>query len=261
MNIELSVIPFLALFYREIRRFMKVFIQTILTPLVTASLYFLIFGLSLDVQLADGTPYLAFLIPGVVMMGCLNNSFQNTSSSVVSSKFTGELEDYKVAPLGSQQFVWALSFGGLIRGVIVSVVTFLVGQLFYYNSYDRFLSVIHPFYLFFFLLVGGLSFAKLGLSVAIWARTFDQMMAVNGFLITPLIYLGGVFFSLETLSNFWQQVSMFNPLLYLINGVRYAILGHSDVSVGVAIVVVVLTLGVFHLLALYSMKAGAFFRW
>ena len=258
---DLRWTPFIMLCYREIRRFMKVLIQTVLTPIMNSSLYFLIFGLSLNITIPGVSSYLAFLIPGLVMMGCLNNSFQNASSSVVSSKFSGELEDYKAAPLSHQQFIWALAFGGVVRGFLVAIIIFAVGQGFYYIHYSHFFFIAHPLILFFFLLVGGLSFAKLGLSVAIWSKTFDQMSAVGNFIITPLIYLGGVFFSIDRLPEFWQQVSKFNPLFYLINGVRYGVLDQSDVSMASAILIATFSLACFHILALYSLKKGSFVRW
>ena len=115
---NLRWVPFCSLFHREIARFCKVLVQTVVTPLINSSLYLLIFGVSLGKSIDMGSlSYLAFLIPGLVMMGCLNNSFQNSSSSVVSSKFSGDLEDYRVSPLSNQQVVWALSFGGLVRGL------------------------------------------------------------------------------------------------------------------------------------------------
>ena len=261
MKAELHFTPFLSLFHRELRRFMKVIVQTVLTPLVTSSLYLLIFGLSLGIQSPNDQSYLAFLIPGLVMMGCLNNAFQNASSSVVSSKFSGEFEDYKVSPLSYQQFIWALSFGGVARGILVGVITFLVGQVFHYHVHNEWLHLTHPFILLFFLIVGGLSFAKIGLSVAIWSKTIDQMSAIGTFIITPLIYLGGVFFSLETLPDFWKEVSKMNPLLYLVNGVRYGILGQSDVHIGTAMIVSLTTLFIFHLIALQTTKNSRSFRW
>lgn len=255
--------PFWVFLIKEIRRFMKVLVQTILTPLITSSLYLLIFGVSLGahIQMDGGISYIAFLIPGLVMMGCLNNAFQNASSSVVSSKFSGELEDYRVSPLSNRQIIWALAFGGLIRGLIVGSITFLMGQLFYFNINGEFLAVAHPLYLLFFIVVGGCAFAMLGLSVAFWAKTFDQMSAVGSFVLTPLIYLGGVFFSLKGLHPVWQSVSKFNPLLYLINGVRYGILGQSDVEVGLACMVSLLTLFLFYWVSYYSLSRGSFVRW
>lgn len=260
---ELTWTPFITLYVREMKRFMKVIVQTVFTPLVTASLYLLIFGVSLgkNITISAGSSYLAFLIPGLVMMSVLNNAFQNSSSSIVAGKFSGDLEDWKVVPLSNQQIVWALSIGGLTRGLIVGFITFTVGTVFYLFMQHEFLIPAHFGWLLFFLAVGGLSFAKLGISVAFWAKTFDQLSAVGTFMLLPLIYLGGVFFSLEGLHPFWQAVSKFNPVLYFINGVRYGIIGHSDVDVYMAATVSLGALVVFHFLGLRSLKNAQFQRW
>jgi ABC-2 type transport system permease protein len=258
-----SFSPFWTLYVREMKRFMKVMFQTVVTPLVTATLYLLIFGVSLggSIDLPGGLPYMAFLIPGLIMMSVLNNAFQNSSSSIVSGKFSGDLEDLRVVPLGTHQILWAMSIGGLTRGVIVGVVTFIVGEVFYYVVEGSILPVAHPAWLIFFLIVGGLSFAKLGVPVAFWARSFDQVSAVGSFVLLPLIYLGGVFFSLENLHPFWKLLSSFNPVLYFINGVRYGLLGTSDVNVYSAAAVSLSAMVLFHLVALRSLKTGNYQRW
>lgn len=260
---DASLTPFLSLFRREIARFLKVIVQTVITPFVNATLYLMIFGVSLGSQIVLGNQlhYMAFLIPGLVMMSCLNNSFQNTSSSIISSKFSGDLEDLKVAPFSPAQILWALNLGALVRGFLVGSVTFLVGELCYRFMYGEFLAIAHPFDLIGFLVVGSLAFANLGILVAFWAKTFDQLSAVTGFILQPLIYLGGVFFSVDNLPGFWKAVSLVNPLLYMINGVRFGILGTSDVEPLRAIVV---TLGAYiflHFLAMRSLKHGSFQRW
>ncbi len=257
------LIPFYALLRREIARFLKVAIQTILTPLITTTLYLLIFGVSLgaNVQLASGLSYLAFLIPGLLMMSVLNNSFQNSSSSIVSGKFSGDLEDLKVVPLSPRQILWAVSLGGLMRGLTVGFVTFLVGEAFYYFSTGAFLPIANGPVLILFLIIGGICFAQLGLAVAFWAKTFDQMAAVGAFLLTPLIYLGGVFFSIEGLSPLWRGISLGNPLLYFINGVRWGVLGTADVPVSHSLGVSLVSLIIFQSIALYSLKHGEYSRW
>jgi len=254
---------FCMLYYKELRRFNKVVIQTVLTPLITSSLYLLIFGISLgkNIQLLNQIPYLAFIIPGLVMMGVLNNAYQNSSTSIISGKFSGDLQDLKVTPLGDHQIIWALGLGGLTRGLIVGGITFMVGQIFYYQIYKEFISVAHPFYLLIFVTIGGLTFAIMGLSVAFWAKTFDQLSAISSFLLTPLIYLGGVFFTLENLHPTWQALSKFNPLLYFINGVRMGILGHSDVNVSTALAVSLMFLVFVYFIALRSLKRASFARW
>jgi ABC-2 type transport system permease protein len=254
---------FLTLYVREMKRFMKVVFQTVFTPLVNSSLYLLIFGVSLgsSIKLESGISYLAFLIPGLVMMGVLNNAFQNSSSSIVSGKFSGDLEDLKVVPLTPQMIIWAMSIGGLTRGLIVGLITFLVGEVFRYVLEGQLSGIAHPFILLFFLAVGGLTFAKLGIAVAFWAKTFDQLSAIGAFVLIPLIYLGGVFFSIKGLHPFWQAIAGFNPVLYLINGVRYGLLGVSDVDVTTAAIVSIASMLVFHFLGLRALKAGSYTRW
>lgn len=258
-----ALAPFLTLYEREMKRFLKVIFQTIVSPLITATLYLLIFGVSLGgaIRLAGERSYMAFLIPGLVMMSVLNNAFQNSSSSVVSGKFSGDLEDLRIVPLGNHQILWALSLGGLTRGLIVGLITFLVGQIFFFIDEASLLSVAHPGWLAYFLIVGGLSFAKLGVPIAFWARSFDQVSAVGSFLLLPLIYLGGVFFSLESLHPFWKLVSKFNPVLYFINGVRYGILGTTDVDIWLCGVVSLGALILFHVVALRSLVTGSYQRW
>ena len=255
--------PFKSLLRREVHRFLKVAVQTVVTPLINSSLYLLIFGISLgkSIHVEGGGSYLAFLIPGLVMMACLNNSFQNSSSSIVGSKFGGDLEDFKAAPLTPQNLIWAYSLGALFRGLIVGLLTFAVGQIFFCVSEGQLLPIHNVFVLFLFLVIGSFSFAQLGICVAFWAKSFDQLSAVSGFILLPLIYLGGVFYSIGNLHPFWQAVSRANPLLYLINGVREGILGHSDVDLGVAFAVAFMGFLVTYGFAYYSLKRGSYLRW
>src|SRR4051812_46334631 len=236
--INLRWTPFLSLLKREVHRFVKVIVQTVITPFINSSLYLLIFGVSLgrNIQLKQNINYLAFLIPGLVMMGCLNNSFQNSSSSVVTARIGGDLEDFRASALSDQQMIWAFSLGGLLRGFIVGSITFFIGELFYLTSEGQWLAIEHPVQLLIFLVLGSLTFSKLGIAVAYWAKSFDQLSAVTGFILVPLTYLGGVFFSIEHLHPFWQRVSQLNPLLYFINGVRFSVLGTSDVDAWTAFV-------------------------
>ncbi len=260
---ELVWTPFFALFSREIQRFFKVLAQTIFIPAINSFIYLLIFGVSLgrNIQAPGGLSYLEFLIPGLIMMGCMNNSYQNGSSSLLGMKFGGEIIDIKASPLTIQHIIWAMSLGGLCRGLVVGLVVLVSGELFYYFYESSFLIPAHPFYFLFFCIIGGLTFTKLGIAVAFWAKTFDHVSAIGGFIILPLIYLGGVFFSLSNLSDFWVKVSYFNPLLYFINGVRYGVLGISDVPVGTALCVSLLALLLFHLTAVWTLKKGSYQPW
>ncbi len=255
--------PFITLYVRELKRFMKVSVQTVFSPLISSGLYLLIFGVSLgnSIDLGHNVTYLAFLIPGLVMMSVLNNAFQNSSSSIVSGKFSGDLEDWKISPLRESEILLALALGGLTRGLVVGVVTFLTGEAFYYFMNGELLPVVAPLWLLVFLLLGGSSFALFGVTIAFWARTFDQLSAVTSFILLPLIYLGGVFFSIETLHPFWKLISRLNPLCYFINGVRYGMLGMSDVGVYEAFIVSLIAFGAFYLLAHYSLKRASYARW
>lgn len=223
---------FIFLFKRECHRFFKVLVQTVLTPVISASLYLLVFGVSLGqhVDLA-GTRYLSFLIPGLMMMGLMNNAFQNSSSSLVSSKFTGDIEDLAVVPLTKAQIIWAMSLACVVRGAMVALTTFAVGQVFYVIQYQELLLPAHPIWLIYFIVMAGLVFGQIGLMAAFWARSFDQLSAISTFVILPLTYLGGVFISLDQLPNWWRSLSLVNPLFYFINGLRYSMLGKADLDV------------------------------
>jgi len=254
---------FITLFTREIKRFMKVMVQTVVTPFVSSFLYLLVFGVSLgsQVQVHGGVPYLAFLIPGLMMMGLMNNAFQNSSSSIVSSKFSGDLEDIRVAPITNQQIIWAMSLGGVVRGGLVALVTYVVGALFYYFQQGEILLIEHPLALMYFVIMGGLIFGMIGIAVAFWANSFDQLSAFSAFVLLPLTYLGGVFISVESLHPFWQTVAKLNPLLYLINGLRYGVLGVSDVEVSHSVILSMVGFVVFYGVSLWALRKGSFQRW
>jgi ABC-2 type transport system permease protein len=256
-------IPFFTLYNREIQRFMKVSVQTLFSPLISSGLYLLIFGVSLghSIQMNHGVSYLAFLIPGLIMMAVLNNSFQNSSSSIVSGKFSGDLEDWKVSPLRESEILGALALGGLTRGLAVGVVTFITGEVFHYFTNGGFIPISSIIWVLVFLFLGGLSFALFGVCVAFWAKTFDQLSAVTSFILLPLIYLGGVFFSISNLHPFWQALSRLNPLFYFINGLRYGLLGISDVDVWTAFGVSVLAFSCFYLIAYRALIKGSYSRW
>ncbi len=260
---ELVWTPFYALVLREVRRFLKVAVQTVFMPVVNSFLYLLIFGVSLGPRLAlsNEVSYLAFLIPGLVMMGALNNALMNSSSSIIIAKFSGELEDLRVAPLSPYNIIWAMAVGALFRGFVVGGITFLVGYGFYFYHHGALLTIAHPLALIFFLSVGCLAFGKLGIAIALWSKNFDHVSAITAFIVMPLLYLGGVFYSIHNLHPFWQLISKYNPLLYFINGVRYGILGMSDVDTMIAALVAIVTLLISHAMAIWSLQTGSYHRW
>lgn len=257
------MIIFFTLVKREIKRFFKVVIQTVISPIVSSFLYLLVFGVSLgsSVQLTSGVDYLSFLIPGLMVMGLINNAFQNSSSSVVTSKFSGDLEDIRVAPIPNSYIIWAMGLGGVFRGTIVALITGAVGTLFHYMQLQTWLAVEHPLWLIYFFLVGGLIFSFIGIFIAVLANTFDQLSAFSTFILLPLTYLGGVFISIQTLHPVWQMISKMNPLFYLINGFRYAIIGQADVSLSSAVVITLIGVMVTFAMAQFSLRRGSFARW
>jgi ABC-2 type transport system permease protein len=263
MSAEIGITPFRFLFKKEIQRFMKVIGQTVLTPLINSTLYLLIFGVSLggSVNLGKGIDYISFLIPGLVMMAALNNAYQNSSSSIVGSKFHGDLIDLRVVPISSQQIVWAMALGSLIRGFIVGIATFAVSEVFHYFTVGQLFVIQNPPLFLYFFCIGALCFAMLGIAVGFNATSFEKVNAIGSFVLLPLLYLGGVFFSVKQLHPFWQSISQLNPLLYMINGLRYSCVGISDVSIEVATGVAFLTFVVMFWIATRSVRYGSYTRW
>ena len=257
------MISFFTLLEREIKRFMKVIVQTLVSPMISSFLYLLVFGVTLgsNVQLKNGIPYLSFLIPGLMAMGLINNSFQNSSSSIVTSKFSGDLEDLRVVPISNTQIIFAMGLGGVVRGSMVAFVTGLVGFIFHYLKLDVVLAFEHPFWILYFALMGGLMFSFIGISIAFLAKTFDQLSAFSTFILLPLTYLGGVFVSIENLHPVWQIISKFNPLFYLINGFRYSVIGVADVNLTISAAVCFVGVAVTYTVARISLVKGSFSRW
>lgn len=254
--------PFLFILLRDVKRFYKVRVQTILIPLINSFLYLIIFGVSLGqvVNIRPGLSFLHFIIPGLVALGVIVQSFQNGSSSIFGMKITGEIIDIKSTALSFHHIIVAFGLSGLLRGFTVSLLTLCLGQVFFFIYQETWMPV-HSFpLLLLFILFGGLSFAALGLFCGIMAKNFDQIGAITGLALTPLVYLGGVFFDLEKLSFFWQKVSLLNPLFYFVNGIRYSILGQADISLFQCLSVAISALVFAYMIALYGLYRGVFQR-
>jgi ABC-2 type transport system permease protein len=218
----------LTLFYKELLRFWKVSFQTIAAPVLTALMYLLIFSHVLETRVAvfDGkVSYTAFLIPGLVMMSLLQNSFANASSSLIQSKITGNLIFVLLAPLTPSQLYAAYVLGAMVRGLVVGAGVFLV-TLWFAPSVA---VPDHPLWALAFALLGSLILGTMGTIAGIWADKFDQLAAFQNFIIVPLTFLSGVFYSIRSLPPFWQAASHFNPFFYMIDGFRYGFFGASDV--------------------------------
>ena len=217
----------LTLLYKELLRFWKVSFQTILAPVLTALLYLLIFSHVLESRISvfDGrVAYTAFLIPGLVMMSVLQNAFANSSSSLIQSKITGNLIFVLLPPLSPLDMFAAYVLGAMIRGIVVGLGVYLVTAAF------APLSMPHPLWALAFALLGSAILGTLGLIAGITADKFDQVSAFQNFLIMPLTFLSGVFYSIHSLPPFWQTLSHFNPFFYMIDGFRYGFFGLSDIA-------------------------------
>jgi ABC-2 type transport system permease protein len=221
------------LFAKEVRRFLKVAVQTVATPVVTSLLYLLVFRQVLEehVEVFPGVSYSAFLIPGLVVMAMLQNAFANSSSSLIQSKMNGNLVFVLLAPLSALEFFLAFVAAAVMRGAVVGVGVFLVA------SQMVPVPTEHPLVAMVFGLLASGVLGALGLIAGVWADGFDKLSAFTNFVILPLSFLSGVFYSIRDLPPFWQQVSHFNPFFYLIDGFRYGFLGVSDVPVAMSLAV------------------------
>ncbi len=252
-------IQFYGLFQREVTRFLKVPLQTLGAPIINSFLYLLIFGVSLgeSIHMEEGFPYLAFLIPGLIAMSVIKNAFDNATGSIVGQKYMNELQDHRTTPLSLQQLCLSKATASLTRGILVGLITYLVGQAFYITFQKAFLTIHDPIAFTYFIIFGGLTFANLGIAIGMWSKSFEHVGAVSMLVLLPLIYLGGVFFSLENAHLFWQTISHINPLYYIINGIRYGMLGKSDINLALSISVTFLFFAVCYLLALMSLRKGS----
>ena len=240
------------LFYKEVLRFWKVSFQTVAAPVLTAMMYLLIFGHVLEgrLEVFKGVGYTSFLVPGLVMMSVLQNSFANSSSSLIQSKITGNLVFLLVSPLS--HWAWFVAYVGasMVRGLVVGLGVFVVTVWF------APLALAQPLWMIVFAILGSGMLGALGLIAGLWAEKFDQMAGFQNFVIMPMTFLSGVFYSVHSLPSFWQQVSHLNPFFYMIDGFRRGFFGTSDVSPWISLGVVggsfVLVSGV----ALHLLKTG-----
>ena len=223
-----------ALFYKEVLRFWKVSFQTVAAPVLTAVMYLMIFGHVLEehVQVFDGVSYTAFLIPGLVMMSVLQNAFANSSSSMVQSKIMGNLVFLLLTPLSHWHWFFAYALSAMVRGLVVGAGVLLAGVLFVWQSsvLNFSLMPVQPLWVITFAMLGAFMLGSLGLIAGLWADKFDQMAAFQNFIIMPMTFLSGVFYSIHSLPAFWQGVSHLNPFFYMIDGFRFGFFGQSDVS-------------------------------
>ena len=240
------------LLYKEVLRFWKVSFQTVAAPVLTAVLYLLIFGHVLEdhVKVFEKVGYTSFLIPGLVMMSVLQNAFANSSSSLIQSKITGNLVFLLVTPLS--HWAWFVAYVGasVVRGLVVGAGVLLVTMWF------APLQVANPFWIITFTLAGAVMMGALGLIAGLWAEKFDQIAAFQNFIIMPMTFLSGVFYSIGSLPPFWQSVSHLNPFFYMIDGFRHGFFGISDASPWISLAVVGVSLVVVCAISLNLLRTG-----
>lgn len=229
----MNYVGFRTLLSKEILRFLRVAGQTLGQPVVTTTLYFLVFGYALGgrVREVGGVPYMSFIVPGLVLLGVIQNAFLNTSSSLFIAKIQGTMVDLMVAPLGTFDLLAAFTVAAVVRGLLVGLLTWGVASVF------AGVHVAHPLAAVLFATLVAATFAWIGLAVAIWSDKFEQLNLVPTFVLTPLTFLGGVFYSPSMLPGVWGRVAHANPVLYMVEGLRYALLGRADASpvVGLAV--------------------------
>ncbi len=240
------------LFYKEVLRFWKVGFQTVAAPVVTAILYLMIFGHVLEgrVQVYESVNYTAFLLPGLVMMSVLQNAFANSSSSLIQSKIMGNVVFLLLTPLSHRAWFVAYVGSSVVRGMAVGLGVILVTWWFARPS------LVAPWWIFTFGVMGAALLGTLGLIAGLWAEKFDQMAAFQNFLIMPMTFLSGVFYSIHSLPDFWQRVSHLNPFFYMIDGFRYGFFGVSDVSPWISLGLVGTALLAVSAIALHLLKTG-----
>ncbi|MFZ5604388.1 MAG: ABC transporter permease [Pseudomonadota bacterium] len=241
---------------KEIRRFMRIWIQTLLPPAITVALYFVIFGELIGARIGEieGFTYMQYIVPGLIMMSVITNSYSNVVASFFSTKFQRSVEEMLVSPLPNHIIIWGFVLGGIARGVAVGLIVTLLALFFTH------LQVHDVFVTFSIVLLTATLFSLGGLINAVYAGSFDDISIVPTFVLTPLTYLGGVFYSVSMLPPFWEKVSHINPILYMVNGFRYGILGVSDINLGFAYGMIGGTVVVLYVWAYWLLKNGVGIR-
>ena len=245
-----------SIWIKEMSRFMRIWVQTLVPPVITMSLYFVIFGNLIGSRIGEmnGFSYISFIVPGLIMMSVITNSYSNVASSFYSAKFQLSIEELLVAPVPNYVIIWGYIGGGVIRGLMVGFLVTCV-SLFFVE-----LQIANLIILILSVILTAILFSIGGLLNAIFARTFDDISIIPTFVLTPLTYLGGVFYSISLLPPFWQGVSHFNPVFYMINAFRYGFLGVADVSLLWSFTVIIAFIAVLYSVVAVLLKKGVGIR-
>lgn len=237
---------------KEVTRWVKVWLQTVLAPVVTALLYLLVFGHVLEgrVEVFEGVSYSQFLIPGLLMMAVIQNAFANTSSSLIQAKVMGSIVFILLPPFSALEMFLAYIGAAVLRGLAVGLGVFILAIFYAQVPIDNFLIILV------FAILGSYTMGALGLIAGMWAEKFDQIAAFQSFLIVPLTFLSGVFYSISSLPDFWFSLSKWNPFFYMIDGFRYGFFGQSDQPVMISFVAMLCAAGVLTLVCVWMFKSG-----
>ena len=252
IEIEMNWLAFKTLLRKEIMRFSKVWLQTILSPLITTTLYFVVFGVALGSRLKtiNGVSYIDYVVPGLIMLSMVNAAFSNSSSSLFQAKIHGTYVDLMVAPIGAAELLLAYTTASLLRASIVGFLIWIVAALF--GS----MNLSNIFWVAYFSILVNVSFSLLGVISAIFAEKFDHLSIIPNFILTPLTFLGGVFYSIDMLPEPWSTISRFNPLLYMVNGLRYGFLNISNLPIIGSAIAVLLVFLILVSIAFYLLEKG-----
>lgn len=245
-------IAFKTIFVREVRRFTRIWPQTILPPVITTSLYFLIFGTLIGGRIGEmsGRPYMEYIVPGIILMSVISNSYGNVVSSFYSTKFQRHIEELLIAPVPNWIILSGYVSGGVARGLIVGTVVAFIASLFIH------MSVVHVEIALGVVVLTAILFSLAGFINATFANSFDDISIIPNFVLTPLIYLGGVFYSINLLPDIWQKISLGNPILYMVNAFRYGLIGVSDIDILNAFLIITLFIVVLIAGSLYLLHRG-----
>ncbi|WP_296405331.1 ABC transporter permease [Psychrobacter sp.] len=249
-------IAFRTILIKEVRRILRIWPQTLLPPVITMSLYFIIFGKMIGSRVGDmgGVPYMQFIVPGLIMMSVITNSYSNVVSSFFSAKFTSSIEELLVSPVSKHSILIGYIGGGVFRGIMIAIIVSIVAQFFTKLGIENFFVMV------FTVLGTSVLFSLGGFINAVFARSFDDISIIPSFVLTPLTYLGGVFYSLENLSPVWQNISLLNPIVYMVNSFRYGILGYSDVNVWYSMTAIFIFCAIFYMIAYRLLDNGSRLR-
>jgi len=252
MTLSQQYIAFKTIVVKEILRFSRIWVQTLVPAVITTSLYFLIFGNLIGSQLKaiDGYSYVDYIVPGIILMSVITNAYGNVVSSFYGHKFQHHVEEMLVSPMPNFVLLAGFVVGGVARAVVVGSIVTVVAMFFTDLHFE------HGFIIAAVVILTAILFSLAGFVNAVYANSFDDISIIPTFVLTPLTYLGGIFFSIEMLSSFWQNIALFNPILYMINAMRYGMLGISDINITTAFIIIGLFVISLYWFCLYLLRNG-----